>query len=93
MLLGATMTPYASHMLPLTFQKQTIIQQIKQTRTHAAIFDVSHMTQITFRDKKVPKCITAPKVEDGNAKLTVLTNDNGGIIDDAIVSVCGKMLI
>jgi aminomethyltransferase len=88
---GATLVPYASHLLPLTFAKTSIVQQIKHTRSKATIFDVSHMTQITFNKKEIPSCITASKVIDGCAKLTVLTNDKGGIVDDAIVSVTGKV--
>ncbi len=61
-------------------------------RAHAGIFDVSHMGQIwvkgagagVFLSRITPSDIT--KLADTRAKYTVLTNEQGGIIDDLIIT-------
>src|SRR5688572_24515898 len=62
------------------------------TRERAGLFDVSHMGQVTLEgpgvvellEKLTPSSFAALK--ENVAKYTVLTNEDGGIIDDLIIT-------
>ncbi|PIK59098.1 putative aminomethyltransferase, mitochondrial [Apostichopus japonicus] len=75
----------------LVFSRNT-----EQCREHAAIFDVSHMLQSKMYGKDRVKFIESLTVADvegfkeNMGGLSLLLNDNGGIIDDLIISKTDK---
>jgi len=89
--LGAKMGPFAGYEMPLYYDGGVIAEH-EWVRAHAGLFDVSHMGQvmvtgagnIDFWQKVTPSAFGA--VKDGGAKYTVLTNEEGGILDDLIVT-------
>jgi len=88
---GAKIVPFCGWEMPLQYA-DGIIQSHVFTRTNAGLFDVSHMLQLRFTGKDRINFIQELVVADvhnqkeGTAAYTVLTNEKGGIIDDAIVS-------
>jgi aminomethyltransferase len=90
---GGKMVPFAGWEMPLQYGKAGTVTPHKLTRTKATIFDVSHMGQVEFRGKDrfdfieslVPGNIKDLKINQG--RLTQLTNETGGILDDTIITV------
>lgn len=91
--LGAKMVPFAGFQMPL--QYEGIVSEHKWTRTHAGLFDVSHMGQrflvgpdhesvATALEKLTPGGFKTLKL--GGMRYTLLLNDQGGIVDDLIVT-------
>jgi aminomethyltransferase len=62
------------------------------TRSHAGLFDVSHMGQIFIRGEAAEKSLEAlvsgdiTALQDYQQRYTLLTNAEGGIIDDLMVT-------
>jgi aminomethyltransferase len=89
--LGAKMVPFAGYEMPVHYS-QGIIHEHLHCRSHAGFFDISHMGQcLILGDNAVnelehltPSDITGLKV--GAQKYTLLTNSEGGIIDDIIIT-------
>jgi aminomethyltransferase len=89
--LGAKMVPFAGWDMPVQYPKG-ILQEHLWCRAHAGLFDVSHMGQLriegadaaTAMERLVPGNIEG--LAAGHARYTVLTNDDGGILDDLIVT-------
>ena len=98
--LGAKIVPFAGYQMPLQYSKG-IIHEHLHCRSHAGLFDISHMGQCLIQGDDVaseleqltPSDITGLKA--GKQKYTVLTNSDGGIIDDIIITrvESGLMLI
>ena len=94
--LGAKMVDFAGWSMPV--QYSGIIEEHTQCREKAAFFDVSHMGQVELRgsytakalEKLVPSDIDG--MSEGKARYTLLTNEDGGIMDDLIVSNAGDHL-
>ena len=88
---GAKMVPFTDYTMPLHYAKG-IMQEHLHTRQQASLFDVSHMGQIQLIggepgaviEKLAPLAIGSLKA--GCQRYTVLLNENGGIVDDAIVT-------
>lgn len=88
--LVAKMTGFAGYAMPL--QYTGIIREHLHCRSQAGLFDISHMGQCRISgaaagqalDGLTPGGITQLAV--GRQKYTVLTNSEGGVIDDIIVS-------
>ncbi len=80
---------YAGFELPVWFEG--IIPECKAVRTHAGLFDVSHMGRIlvegkdaeTFLDKLVTNDVSSLRI--GQGQYTILCNLAGGIIDDLTI--------
>lgn len=95
--LGAKLVAFAGYEMPVQY-REGIVAEHRWCREHAALFDVSHMGQIAIRGKDaaialerlVPADIAG--LGEGRARYTVLTDDNGGILDDLIVSNAGDHL-
>lgn len=95
--LGAKLVPFAGYEMPLQYP-DGILAEHRWCREHAALFDVSHMGQIAIRgegaasalERLVPGDIVA--LAEGRARYTLLTDENGGILDDLIVSNAGDHL-
>ncbi|GAB6021462.1 hypothetical protein CHUAL_004066 [Chamberlinius hualienensis] len=89
---GGKMVPFAGYLMPVQYGQENITNSHVHTREHVGIFDVSHMMQSRIYGKDRVKFIESlvvgdiENLKDNQGTLTVFTNDNGGIIDDLIVS-------
>lgn len=89
--LGAKMVPFAGYQMPLQYSKG-IIHEHLHCRSHSGFFDISHMGQCLILgddaaselERLTPSDICGLK--SGTQKYTVLTNSDGGIIDDIIIT-------
>lgn len=86
--LGARMVPFAGYEMPV--QYEGIMAEHNHTREAAGLFDVSHMGQarVTGDAGALEALITADlsQLGAGEQKYTLLLNDEGGIMDDLMVS-------
>lgn len=87
--LGATFTDFAGFDMPVRYSSDLL--EHSAVRTHAGVFDLSHMGEIFVRGKDADKFLDfaiagiASTQKIGQAKYALLLADNGGIIDDLIV--------
>nr|ANM86804.1 glycine cleavage system T protein [Stygiella incarcerata] len=83
---------FCGYQLPVTYADMTIMQSTLHTRKECSLFDVSHMGQVRIFGKnrlEFLESLTAANLKvlkQGRAVLTQLTNEEGGIIDDTIIS-------
>lgn len=95
--LGAKLVPFAGYEMPLQFPSG-ILAEHRWCRERAALFDVSHMGQITVRgtdaaaalERLVPGDIRG--LAPGRARYALFTDEKGGILDDLIVTNAGDHL-
>jgi len=89
--LNAKMAPFAGYQMPIQYPSG-IIKEHLHCRSLAGFFDISHMGQCLVSgdniavqlDKLVPSDIL--ELSSGEQRYTVLTNAEGGIIDDLIIA-------
>ncbi len=87
--LGARLVPFAGWEMPV--QYEGVIPEHMAVRTDCGAFDVSHMGQIHADGPTAQRFLQEmlsndlDRVADGDAQYTLLTNDEGGIVDDLIV--------
>lgn len=89
--LKAKMAEFAGYDMPIQYEAGVLTEH-NWTREKAGIFDVSHMGQIHLEgagaaalwEKLTPSSIS--KLGNNVAKYSVLTNAEGGIIDDLIIT-------
>jgi aminomethyltransferase len=98
---GARMVPFAGYAMPVQYDltgdlaarcKGGVMAEHLHTRSHAGLFDVSHMGQAmltgadvaTALERLVPGDIAGLK--PGRQRYTLFTNEAGGIIDDLMVA-------
>ena len=85
----AKLVPFAGWEMPI--QYSSILSECKAVRNQSGIFDVSHMGRfyISGNDASLAldKILSVNPfiIEEGQGKYNVICNQNGGIIDDAIV--------
>ena len=95
--LGGKMVDFAGWEMPVNYP-MGIMGEHAQCREKAALFDVSHMGQVILRGEGAaeklealcPQALTA--LPEGKARYCFFTNENGGIMDDLIVSNAGDHL-
>lgn len=88
---GAKMGEFAGYEMPL-YYADGVLKEHEWVRAHAGVFDVSHMGQLLMfgkgsvqtLEKLTPSSFAAAKAF--TAKYTVMTNHDGGIVDDLIVT-------
>jgi aminomethyltransferase len=89
---GAKLVSFAGYEMPIQYSKG-IIEEHKNTRTNAGIFDVSHMGQLFIKgdnqlvndlEKIFP--IDLSNVKLNQSKYSFLMNNDAGIHDDLIVT-------
>jgi glycine cleavage system T protein (aminomethyltransferase) len=86
--LGARMVPFAGWEMPV--QYEGVIPEHRAVRTNAGVFDVSHMGELEVEGPRARELLQGTlsndidKLEPGDAQYTLLTNEEGGIIDDLI---------
>jgi aminomethyltransferase len=89
---GARMVEFAGYEMPMQYKEGMLKEHEWVRQGQVGIFDVSHMGQILIEGNKVAEFLsyitpTDFKLStDGLAKYTVLTNQEGGIIDDLIIT-------
>jgi len=89
--LGGRMVPYAGYSLPVQYP-DGVVNSHNHCRNGASLFDVSHMGQlvltgskrIEFLESLVPSDLAGLK--EDQARLAVLLNEKGGIIDDCMIT-------
>ena len=93
---GGRMVPFAGYEMPV--QYEGIMTEHLWTREHAGLFDVSHMGQLLLigsgaaeaLEKLLPGDISALK--PGRIRYSLLLTEDGGIIDDLMVTNAGDHL-
>src|SRR6266571_3992733 len=99
---GGKMVPFAGYDMPVQFASGVLREHL-HTRSHAGLFDVSHMGQIALHPKSgkvedaalalerlVPQDILG--VPAGRQRYAQFTNGAGGILDDLMVANFGSHL-
>lgn len=91
------MVPFAGYELPVQYDGLGVLKEHLHTRAPASagLFDVSHMGQIKWHGKDAVKFIERVVVGDiaslksGEAKLSLIMNEAGGIVDDTVITNAG----
>lgn len=85
--LGPKMGAFGKYTLPLTFSKFNTKDVVINTRKpkYSTIFDVSHMGIFETRNKQIIKDVFPVNLGRNKSKLTILTDNNGNVIDDLIL--------
>lgn len=87
--LGARMVDFAGFEMPVYYSN--IREEHLAVRSHAGMFDVSHMGEFIVKGKEALDFVQnissndASKLEVGEAQYTCIPNDTGGIVDDMLV--------
>ena len=100
--LGARIMPFAGYELPVQYPAGVLKEHL-HCRSAAGLFDVSHMGQILLRPKSGNAADAARALEalipadivdlaEGRQRYALLTNNDGGIVDDLIVANRGDHL-
>src|SRR5262245_22260579 len=86
---GARLVPFAGWEMPV--QYEGVIPEHRAVRADAGVFDVSHMGELEVEGPRALELLQAmlsndvAKLAEGEAQYTLLTNEDGGIVDDLIV--------
>lgn len=87
--LGGRMVEFAGWSMPI--QYKGLIEEHLNTRQNVGIFDVSHMGEIRVSGERALESVEwltsniAARLENGQAQYSLLTNFDGGVVDDLIV--------
>ncbi len=84
--LGAKLVPFSGWEMPVTYEG--IREEHSAVRTHAGMFDVSHMGEVevegpgalAFLQRVLSNDVA--KIEIGGAQYSCLCNEEGGVLDD-----------
>ncbi|MFN7172596.1 MAG: glycine cleavage system aminomethyltransferase GcvT [Fimbriimonadaceae bacterium] len=86
---NAKMVPFAGFSLPV--QYTSVIKESEAVRNGAGMFDVSHMARLVLEGDRVLEYLEqitsndVSKLVDGTGQYSLLTNLDGGVVDDIIV--------
>src|SRR5439155_27219155 len=86
---GARLVPFAGWEMPV--QYGGVIAEHRAVRTDAGVFDVSHMGEVEVEGPKAAELLQralsndVTKLAPGDAQYTLLTNEEGGVVDDLVV--------
>jgi aminomethyltransferase len=95
--LGARMVPFAGYDMPVQY-KTGIVAEHLHTRSEAGLFDVSHMGQLRLDGADAARALEAlvpgeiQALKPGRMRYTLLTEAQGGILDDLMVTNRGDHL-
>jgi aminomethyltransferase len=87
---GARMVPFAGYEMPI--QYEGILAEHEWTRTHAGLFDVSHMGQLMVTGEGAREGLEALTPADlsslrpGRIRYSLLLANDGGILDDLMIT-------
>ncbi len=95
--IGGKMVPFAGYSMPVQYP-DGILAEHHYTRANASLFDVGHMGQALLKgddpaaliEELVPGDISG--LSTNQIRYTQLTNDQGGVIDDLMVTQTGSAL-
>jgi aminomethyltransferase len=85
------MVPFAGYAMPVYYPSGILKEHI-HTRSHAGLFDVSHMGQIHVTGNDVDRALESLmpmdicNLEPGRQRYGLLTNEAGGILDDLMIT-------
>jgi aminomethyltransferase len=85
---GGRMVPFAGWEMPV--QYEGVIAEHRAVRSDAGVFDVSHMGELEVEGPTARDLLQSTlsndvdRLEPGQAQYTLLTTDDGGIVDDLI---------
>ncbi|OXE35759.1 MAG: glycine cleavage system protein T [Phenylobacterium zucineum] len=88
---GARMVPFAGYAMPVQY-RDGVLKEHLWTRTHAGLFDVSHMGQARLKGQAPLAAFEQVTPGDfkglkaGKQRYSVLLNSAGGIIDDLMAA-------
>jgi glycine cleavage system T protein (aminomethyltransferase) len=88
--MGGRMVDFGGWDMPVQYPTGTVEEHLR-TRTHAGLFDVSHMGEIDVRGPDAIPFVNylvsndAAKLVDGQAQYSALTTSEGTVIDDLLV--------
>jgi len=88
--MGGRMVDFGGWDMPVQYPAGTIEEHLR-TRTHAGLFDVSHMGEIDVKGSSAIAFVNkltsndVGKLVDGQAQYTALTTPKGTVIDDLLV--------
>ncbi len=99
---GAKMVPFAGYDMPVQYP-MGVMKEHLHTRSHAGLFDVSHMGQVILRAKSGVLADAALALETlvpvsvlglapGRQRYGIFTNETGGILDDLMIANRGDHL-
>ncbi len=93
---GAKMVEFAGYDMPVQYSEGMLKEHEWVRSGNVGLFDVSHMGQVILEGNEVAQFLSyiTPtsfvNIPNALAKYTVLTNENGGIIDDLIITRLGE---
>ncbi len=95
---GGRMVEFAGYEMPIRYEDGIIAEHL-QTRSAASLFDVGHMGVIEVwghgaaeqLERLVPSAIVG--LPHGKLRYTFFTNDQGGVIDDLMVTNAGDRIV
>jgi aminomethyltransferase len=91
---GARMVAFAGYEMPVMYDG--IMAEHLWTRSHAGLFDVSHMGQLLFHGPELDKALETlmpgdlQSLKDGRLRYSMLLGEDGGIIDDLMATRRGE---
>ena len=94
---GARMVPFAGYSMPVQYP-DGILKEHLHTRAAAGLFDVSHMGQVKLHGADAAKALEKLVPIDvidlplNRQRYAVFTKEDGGILDDLMVTNCGDYL-
>ncbi|KAL2210056.1 glycine cleavage system T protein [Sarocladium strictum] len=92
---GGKMGSFAGLTMPMEYSGHSHQDSHHWTRNNASLFDVSHMVQHRFSGPLAEQLLmtvtpsSLDKLKTGTSTLTALLNDQGGIVDDTVISRLG----
>lgn len=95
--LGARMVPFADYEMPLQYPMGILKEHI-HTRSKAGLFDVSHMGQVRLTGENAAVALETlipvdiVDLDINRQRYALFTNEQGGILDDLMVSNGGDYL-
>jgi aminomethyltransferase len=87
---GARMVGFAGYEMPI--QYEGILAEHEWTRSHAGLFDVSHMGQLTVSGEGAVEALEAllpadvASLKPGRIRYSLLLAEDGGLLDDLMVT-------
>ncbi|PWV58265.1 aminomethyltransferase [Nocardiopsis sp. L17-MgMaSL7] len=91
---GATLVDFAGWLMPLRYSSETA--EHTAVREAAGLFDLSHMGEIRLTGPQAAEALDhalvgfLSKVKVGRARYTMITAEDGGVLDDLIVYRLGE---
>ncbi|CAN0121540.1 unnamed protein product, partial [Ectocarpus fasciculatus] len=94
---GGKMVPFAGYWLPVQYDGLGVLKEHLHTRAEnsCSLFDVSHMGQLKWTGSNAVSFLERMTVgdigglKDTEAKLSLIMNEAGGIVDDTVITNAG----